>query len=368
MKKLLSVILACAIFASAGCSNGGEPAATTTESTTTTAVTTTTEAVTTTEATTTTTAETTTAAPETEITTEPDSEEITGTGLIQNAKTGDGFVSFDKSAISEDIIATGLSEKALTVEAVKADHERLGNNAENLYFFAMTTGSGVTEAPSHDNSVFMAQFKLNDELYSISFGTGDKLTMEEVLPYCSPDKYIEYWAFATVGDSGNIILMPFIAGTEENGYYLVQPVIKMLGSDVSEMTIPAPVGNDVTSETPEEPDASQLGDGSAVLNITGIENFDDFTSASIAIENKYGVPLIFTGENIIVNGNDLGSFTAFIEVPAGETVEDYFWVDDCALKAGDELEITFSIQNSETYDFYGPITFKMTLDNLTIAA
>lgn len=369
MKKLLSVILACAVIAASGCSDNGEAVATTsaTEATTT-AVTTTTEAVTTT-TTAATTTEATTTAPETEIVTDPETGKITGTGLIKNAKTGDGFISFDKTAIIEDFAASGFSEKLLTVEAVMADHERLGNNSENLYFFAINSEKGVMEVPSHDNSVFMTQFILNNELYSISFGTSDKLTMDEVLPYCAPEKYIEYWAFASVSDSGNIILLPFIAGTEQNGYYLVQPVLKMLDSDVSEMTIPEPVGND-SSETDSsyELEITELTDGSAVLDITGVENFGDFVSASIAIENKYNVPLIFTSSNIVVNGTDLGSFTAFLEVPAGETVNDYLWVDDCELKAGDELEITFTLQNAETFEYYGPITFKMTLENIAVTA
>ncbi|MBR4112564.1 MAG: hypothetical protein IKK53_05985 [Ruminiclostridium sp.] len=367
MKKILSIILASFILVTASCGNGGEATTTTTAATTTTAetTTTTTAATTTTEATTT---EATTTTPETEVTTEE--EKPTGTGLIKNAKTGDGFVSFDRKAISEDIAATGMNEKKLSVEAVKADHELLGNNSQNLYIFGMTSENGVIEAPAHDSSVFMTQFKLNGELYSISFGTGDKVSMEEVLPYCSPNKYIEYWAFATVSDNGNIILMPFIAGTEENGFYLVQPIMKMLGTDVSDMTIPAPVGNDyygtdtpAETETPDEPETPVLSDGSAVLNITDLETYDGFTSASINVVNKYNVPLTFIGEKIVINGTDYGTFTAFFEVPAGGTVDDYFWVDNYDPKVGDALEITFTLQNSETFDSYGPITFKMTLEN-----
>ena len=140
--------------------------------------------------------------------------------------------------------------------------------------------------------------------------------------------------------------------------------MKMLGTDVSGMTVPAPVGDDYyETDTTDELETPALTDGSAVLNITKIENFDSFVSASINVVNKYDVPLIFTGENIVINGTDHGTFTAFFEVPAGGTIDDFFWVDDCDLKAGDTLEITFTLQNAETFDAYGPITFKMTLEN-----
>ncbi len=385
MKKLLSVILASLIFAAAGCSDSsGEAAATTTTpETTTEAVTTTTTAV---ETTTTTTAEiTTTEASTTEaITTEAETTTtaeisagndadlettlIVGTGLIQSSKKGDGFVTYDREKISEDIAASGMTEKALTKEAVLADHELYGNNTDNIYTFAMISTDGVQEYPSDTSSVMMSVLILDNVAYTISFGTGEKVTLEDALPYCTPGKYIEYWAFATV-NNGNVILLPFIAGTETNGYYLVQPVMEMMNADVSEMYLPQPVGDDYYATEPmetEAPEAEKPAEGSAVLNINGIENsgsFGTFTSVDITIENKYDVPLTFIGNKIVINGVDHGMFVAFCEVPAMSKADNYLWIENYELKAGDELELTFELQNTETLDYFGTITFPLTLED-----
>lgn len=379
-KTLTSIILSAVILLTAcGCEDktGAETTTTTaevtTEAVTTEAITTTTEVTTAEAVTTTTTGAATTTMAEIDIgeDTGIESVEIIGTGLIQNGKKGDGFLTFDRSEISADLAASGMSEKKLTTEAVKADHELLGNNTENVYVFAMLSGDGAKEYPTSDSSIFMATLLLNEEAYSISFGTGDKVTAEEVVPYCSAGKYIEYWAFATVSDNGSIILLPFIAGSEDNGYYLVQPVMKMMNADVSDMVIPEPVGTDYddsAADSTPAPETSVPSEGSAVLNITNVENYDGFTSASITMENKYSVPLIFTGKKMVINGVDHGVFTAFFEVPAGGTIEDYFWVDDYALAAGDQLEITFELQNSETFESFGEITFKMTLESTYISA
>lgn len=374
MKKFLSVILASLIFAAAGCSGGnGEVTTTTTEAVTTTTtaaeiITTTTTEITTTEAVTTE-AETTTTA-EISIGNDGDLETtlIVGTGLIQNSKKGDGFITYDGDKISEDIAASGMNEKALTKEAVLADYELYGNNTDNIYTFAMISTDGVQEYPSDSSSVMMSVLILDNTAYAISFGTGEKITLEDALPYCTPGKYIEYWAFATV-NNGNVILMPFIAGTETNGYYLVQPVMEMMNADVSEMYLPQPVGDDYYATEPTEteaPEAEKPAEGSAVLNINGIENsgsFGSFTSVDITIENKYDVPLTFIGNKIVINGVDHGMFVAFCEVPAMSKADNYLWIENYELKAGDELELTFELQNTETLDYFGTITFPLTLED-----
>ncbi len=383
MKKILtSFILAAALTVTAcSCENNNTSDTTTTtasaaESETTTeapvteAITTTTEAVTTVTETETTT--------ETEIATgedtDPVSAEIIGTGLIQSGRKGDGFLTYDRSLISEDIAASGMNEKALTKEAVLADFELYGNNTDNIYTFAMISKDGVQEYPSNDSTVFMSVLILNDVGYTISFGTGDKTTLEEVQPYCSAGKYIEYWAYATVSGGNQIVLIPFIAGSENSGYYLIKPVLHMLNADVSEMTLPEPVGDDCYETEPAETESYGTGtpetaDGSAVLNITNIETYDGFNTASITMENKYNVPLYFTGRSILINGVDYSDeFVAFFNVDAGGTAEDYLYISGVNLAEGDNVEITFELENAESYEYFGEITFTMTLESTYLNA
>lgn len=380
MKKFLSVILASLIFAAAGCSGySGEATTTAAETTTeasvttnaaettptTTAETTTTEAATT-EAVTTQ-AETTTTS-EISVGNDADLETtlIVGTGLIQSSKKGDGFVSYDKNAISADIAASGMSEKALTKEAVLADHELYGNNIDNIYTFAMISTDGVQEYPSDSSSVMMSVLILDNTSYAISFGTGEKITLEDALPYCSPGKYVEYWAFATV-NNGNVILIPFIAGTETNGYYLVQPVMEMMNADISEMYLPQPVGDDYYTTEPAEteaPEAEKPAEGSAVLNITSVENVAGMATLNITTMNKYNVPLYFSGESIKINGVDYSdSFTSFFQVDANGSTDDFIFVTCPEIGVGDVIEVTFSLQNAETFESFGTITFPLTLEN-----
>lgn len=384
MKKTLTgIILAAAVLITAcGCEKENTEATTTTTA----AVTTTTTAAETTAATTeaatteTTTAETAAAettttetAQETEIPTGTDTDLestlVVGTGLIQNSKKGDGFVSYDRAAISEDIAASGMTEKALDKETVLADYELYGNNIDNIYTFAMISTDGVQEYPSDSSSVIMTVFVLDNVGYTVSFGTGEKVTLEDALPYCTAGKYIEYWAFATVSGNGNVILMPFIAGSETNGYYLVQPVMEMMNADISEMYLPQPVGDDYYATEPTETEAPEtetpdVPSGSAVLNITSVENLSGMSTLNITMMNKYDVPLYFSGESIIINGVDYSdSFTAFFHVEANGSTDDFIFITCPPIGAGDVIEVTFSLQNAETFEDFGTITFPLTLEN-----
>jgi len=380
-KTLTSIILAAAILVTA-CGCEGENAETTTTTAAVTTTTTAAETTTATEAETTTTAEittaeTTTTEAETTATeeivvgneTDLESTLVIGTGLIQESRKGDGFVSYDREKISEDIAASGMTEKALDKETVLADHELYGNNTDNIYTFAMISNDGVQEYPSDSSSVLMSVFVLDNVGYTISFGTGEKVTLEEALPYCSPGKYIEYWAFATVSGNGNVILMPFIAGTETSGYYLVQPVMEMMNADISEMYLPQPVGDDYYATEPAETEATETATpdvpaGSAVLNITSVENLSGISSLNITMMNKYDIPLYFSAESITINGVDYSdSFSAFFHVEANSSTDDFIFITCPPLGAGDVLEVTFSLQNAETFEDFGTITFPLTLEN-----
>lgn len=367
-KKIISIILAAALMLTVcGCENGGGSAETTTTTSATEVVTTTaaetttittTTAETTTETTTTTAAETTTSAETTEpeVTTDDD-DDVAGTGLIDNAKTGDGFITYEKALISEDLAAVGMSEKPLTEEAVLADYELYGTNSKNLYYFAMINEDGVQELPSSDSTVFISVLVLDGVTYGVTYGTGEKVSLEDVLPYASPNTYVEYWAFANVSGNGQITLIPFIAGSENSGYYLVTPVLNMLGADVEGMTPPAPVGDPYTPGT-----ATDESENKIILNITSVENNDLITTVNCTLENTYDIPICLIGETLTVNGTDCSDlFTAFFVIPAGETITDCFYISETQLSEGDELQIVFSGSNDETYEGLGKLTYNLVL-------
>ena len=374
-KKIISIILSAAVMLTfAGCENSGTAETTTTAAETTTtaestaaAETTTLITTTTTEATTTTTAAETTTTEETtapEETTEvsgneqPDVGAAIGTGLISNAKTGNGFITYDRELIIEDMVAVGLTEKPLTRETVISDYELYGRNGFTLYNFTMLNTDGVQEYPSSDSTIFISVLTLDGVNYGVTYGTGDKVSFEDVLPYASPNRCVEYWAFADVNTSGQITLIPLIAGSESTGYYLVTPVLKMLGADVEGMTRPEPIGEIYTpTETPAEDEAAQV-----VVNITSVENSDIITTVNCTIENNYNFPLCLIDSSATLNGSDCSDkITAFFTVPAGGTITDCFYLDELQLAEGDELIVVFSASHDETFESLGSLTYRFVL-------
>lgn len=322
---------------------------------------------------------TTTTAPETE----PESTEpgvgteisIVGTGLIQKSKKGDGFITYSREKICEDLAASGMTEKELSAEVVMSDFEANGNNITNIYKFTMMNAEGIKGYEGTENTVYMTTLVLDGESYIVSLGTSEAVTQEEVEPYCPEGKLVEYWAFATVSD-GMIMLIPFIAGTENSGYYLVIPVLEMLGEDITGMYLPEAIGddylaeNDVTvtqpavTDVPEtEAATAQQTEGSVVLNVTSVDNDEVITTINCTLTNTYDRPLSLIGDTILVNGVDRSDeFVAYFNVEANGSIEDCFYLYSAQLYAGDTLEMVFTVQDNDTFADYGDMRFVMTLE------
>ena len=315
-------------------------------------------------------------AKETEKETEKETKEAKFSGedsLIKVGNFGDGFITYDSDEVGEALANMNYEVKELTADTLMSD-SKSGENKVSMYKFTMINVDSLQEYPSGGGAVYATSLVMDDGEYLIMFGSSEDATYEEVLPYCSAGKMVEYWALGSVKD-GVMLLVPFVAGTENSGYYLVKPCAKAMGAYVDEMTIPEAVGDDfdtsdltgeVQTEKETEKETKQSAnavEGSVVLNIVNVENGDVITVADCTIQNKFDFDIAMSGEKFYVNGVDYSKgFTSYFEVKKGETAEDELFIDDCQLKRGDELEIHYTLMNAKTYETVGELRFVMVLE------
>ena len=356
MKKLFLAAALTAAIMLTGCSANESPDESITETTTSeTEITTTSESETETEKVTET--------EKTEIETEPEKEPEVGIAGDMSAgkklynSLNNGFVSYNKEDVSRLLENAGIDEKNLAANIGSTDEEQC------MYKFAMINDEPAEGVVSGDETVFCSTLFLGDETYFVLFGTSETSTLDDVRLYCAENKLVEYWAFAYVGDNGVITLMPFIAGSEDSGYYAVIPVFEFIGKDVSGMEYPdRPLGTDY------DPD-STWGEGSDVegnitIEITGSENMDSMVRADCIVTNTYSFDAIISGRTVTVNGEDFSDkSTVYFEIKSGETLEnDFFYINDCSLKSGDVLFILAELIDSNTYEEIGEVTFTFDLE------
>lgn len=354
MKKIFLMAFLAAAIMLTGCSAKERPDESVTETTTSEAETTAVETETETETEKTSESEETSETEETE----PDTDIPIGISAGKKIfdSISDGFITYDKSEIKRLLNDSGIAEKSLAANIKSTDTD------QSIYKFAMINDESAEGVYTDGETVFCSTLYLGDEEYFVYFGTDEYSDIEDVLPYCTENKTVEYWAFAFVDEDG-IILFPLIAGSEESGYYAVLPVLKSLGMDVSGMKIPdEPLGFDY------DPDSkfgeAVDGDGTFTINITGAENMDGMVRADCTVINTYSFDAVISGKTLTVNGEDFSdNATVYFEVKSGETVTDeFFYIYDCALKVGDTIFIEAELIDGETYEDIGEVTFTFELE------
>lgn len=291
-----------------------------------------------------------------------DSKKASDWNFISNAKSGDGFITYDADDISKSISDVGMTE-------VELSKEEMLNNADNkkvVYRFTIQNAASAGDV----NGMYMTTVVREDGFYFVGFGKSDTYSLEEVIPYCCEGKEVEYWAFGELTDEGIPVLIPFVAGSEESGYYLIIPSLEQFGQDTAGMTVPTtPVGRDIngeaattTSSQTNNTSSADESDGSIRMNINNVKNGDIITTAECEIMNNTGKNIYLTGTKLLINGVDYSDkFTAFIEIGKDKTVTDELFIDDAQLNAGDKLEITFMVGDNDTYAELGEIRFNMEL-------
>lgn len=268
-----------------------------------------------------------------------------------------GFISYDKKEVTKLLKESGIDEKSL------AENVESTSISDSVYRFAMINDESAAEFDDGAETYFCSTLYIGDEEYLVIFGTDEYNTIEDVLPYCTTNKVVEYWAYAYVEENGAITLFPLIAGSEESGYYAVIPVLESLGMDVSGMEYPdEPLGRDYDpdSKTGEAAD----GEGTVTIKITGADNMDTMVTVDCMVTNTYSFDAIISGKTLTVNGEDHSDdATFYFNVKSGENLTDEaFYIDNCTLRAGDVIFVSANLMDGETYEDIGEVTFTFNLE------
>lgn len=268
-----------------------------------------------------------------------------------------GFISYDKKEVTNLLDESGVTEKSL------AENVESTNISNCVYRFAMINDESAEEFDAGTEIYFCSTLYIGDEEYLVIFGTDEYNTIEDVLPYCTENKLVEYWAYAHVDESGLITLFPLIAGSEESGYYAVIPVFESLGLDVSGMEYPdEPLGKDYDPDS--KAGEAVDGEGTITIKITGADNMDTMVTVDCTVTNTYSFDAIISGKTLTVNGEDCSDdATFYFNVKSGVTLtDDAFYIDNCTLQAGDVIFVSANLMDGETYEDIGEVTFTFNLE------
>lgn len=301
---------------------------------------------------------------------EPETKKLSGKTdpIISSAITNDGFITYSRDDISKMLASAGMVEKRVSLSEVESGSTE--NGKQKIYHFAMQNKDSVTEIDSKKgHKLYITSLLLNGETYYVSFGTSEDHSYEEIEPYCAAGKQVEYWAYASSQD-GMVILIPFLAGSEANGYYLILPCIEQMGGDVSDFRVPdSPIGDDIgssnnttTNTTEPETIMSDSMLEKIALDVTGVKNNSIVTTVNCNVTNGLDFRIALKGEQLFLNGVECSDkFTSFFIVDGNDVLSDAFYLDGIQLKAGDKLQFVYGLSNNDTFEDLGQIYFEMVL-------
>ncbi len=288
-----------------------------------------------------------------------------GDPILGSAVTSDGFITYNRDDISKILASAGMVEKRVSISEVESGSTE--NGKQKVYRFAMQNMDSVSEVESKKgHKLYLTSLLLDNETYYVSFGTSEEHSYSEIEPYCAAGKQVEYWAYASSQD-GMVILIPFLAGTEANGYYLILPCIEQMGGDVSDFKIPdSPIGDDIGSSTTKTTEPETVMSNAMlekiVLDVTGVKNDSIVTKVSCKVTNGLDYRIALNGQQLLINGVDCtDKFTSFFLVEGNAVLEDALYLEGIQLKAGDKLQFVYGLSNNESFEDLGQIYFEMVL-------
>ena len=302
-------------------------------------------------------------------------EEIFGTEA-----DGKAFVDFDEEtgylgATSKEI-ANGLEAYGIIIDDLSQDNMDYYDDAEDqvLFHFAMYNEESVQEVESGDCNSFVTQLLLDNEEFYVLFGNDEAVEYEDAVVYCEEGTLVEYWALGSIQDGGYMVL-PVVAGNEENGYYLVCSSLESIGVDMSDTMTLAEQGIDFTTDEDvaldDEDDSANTvvnaelsGEESIYLEITGKEGDEESLTVYYEMTSSYPVDVYLSDEVVELNGVDITDSTiSLFEVEANDSIEDCFFIEGYDLNAGDELVISGMLVDNDTFEEIGEIEFSMVLES-----
>lgn len=291
--------------------------------------------------------------------------------LAQTVNLETGFISYDADEVSDLLEASGISVEELSQSMID-----ISDIQTTVYQFAMYNEDSVQELQSSNGvNEYVTALEYEDEEFIVLFGEDTMVEYEDVLPYCEVGTTMEYWAFG-VEMEGKYILVPFAAGNEENGYYVVRPVLEMTGEDVSDMMTLEEQGisfaedankdanKDAEKNKKNATNSTAASENDFIIEITSVEDLSDMMTVQYKLSSNYSENVYFDDEKFVLNGVDItDSVTSYFEVDAYGKTEDQFYLNDnIKLHKGDELVISAMVASSDTYEEIDRITFDIVME------
>lgn len=281
--------------------------------------------------------------------------------LVTELNESTGYISADADTVDELL-------KLCTIDVDDLSYENIDNaTGVTFYHFEMTHENPLLEVPSDDELAYVTELVYDDEAFYLMFGAKEDAEDIEIL--AQEGITIEYWAIATEVE-GSYILVPFFAGNEENGYYVVRTNCEMSDMDMSEtMTLAEQnISFATTSEPePDQPEPNQplpaLTSDEFSFEITGEVIEEGLAAFYCKLENGYDKEIFLDDEIIILNGEDITDNTLFTFWVEGSSSveEDPFSIVDYTLVSGDTLQISFTVVDNETYEPIGTVEYSYTI-------
>lgn len=291
-------------------------------------------------------------------------------GTEADAENAELFIEADESTgfLCSDAETVDRIIEYLGSQTVELSQDNMESAEDVLFYFSMYNQKTAGLVNTGDSNSYISQMIYNEEDYIVLFGN-DEVDEEEVEVFCQEGTTIEYWAVGVVED-GYYMLVPVIAGNEENGYYIVRPAFIATGADMSDTMSLVEQGVDFTTDSDADVDddsnntiAQLTGDEKVSIEITGVEDMDEFININCEVTNSYPVDIYLAIDKVYLNGEDVTeSVVAYIWAGANDSRENTFYLEDRKLQAGDELIIQAMLEDNETLDEIGEIEFVFNLE------
>lgn len=279
--------------------------------------------------------------------------------VFSNSDERTGYLGATSKEITKNLEACGI-----TVDDLSRINMLYYEDEDAIFHFVMYNEDSLQAVDTGYGKSFMTQLVYDEEEFYVLFGSDEAVEYEEALVYCEEGTMVEYWAVGSVEDD-TYLLVPIVAGNEENGYYIVRTALESTGVDMSGTMSLVEQGIDFRTDSSagSNPIKTELtGEEYIYLEITGTEGDAESLVVNYEITNTYPVDVYISDAVIELNGVDITDSTvAFFEAEAGKTMEDCFFIDGYELKSGDEIVISGMLTDNETMDDIGTIELPIAL-------
>lgn len=281
--------------------------------------------------------------------------------ILESGSNGNGYISWTEDKVDEALQSSGVNKvKPLNRDVVDQDIESGANN-NVLYKFMMYNDSPAALV----GDVYVTELSLDGNGYYVVLGDNATSSQDEIEFYCQTGSTWIYWGYVTVNENGGYLVMPLVAGSEDDGYWAVRPVLSFIGADTS-MIEPHSTGGNAQ---PEETTAQEVGGNSSsgeyeitkdkvyiVMRVA--EQHDDYDVVEFTIANGFSYGIWLNDMTVTLNGEDISDdFESYFAADASSVYTDRVSLYDNKIEAGDALVVTATLVNTDTYEDVGEISF-----------